>query len=50
MLLEYKLDWIKIVDFLLIAKFWAFLLFFIHPLSILTFLFQAHFLKSHCKF
>ena len=23
MLLEYHLDWIKIVDFLLIAKFWA---------------------------
>ena len=23
MLLEYQLDWIKIVDFLLIAKFWA---------------------------
>ena len=22
MLLEYQLDWIKIVDFLLIAKFW----------------------------
>ena len=23
MLLEYQLDWIKIVDFLLIANFWA---------------------------
>ena len=23
MLLEYQLDWIKIVDFLLIAKIWA---------------------------
>ena len=23
MLLEYQLDWIKIMDFLLIAKFWA---------------------------
>ena len=32
MLLEYQLDWIKIVDFLLIAKFWACVLFFVHPL------------------
>ena len=28
---KYQLDWIKIVDFLLIAKFWAFLLFFETP-------------------
>ena len=32
MLLVYQLDWIKIVDFLLIAKFWACVLFFVHPL------------------
>ena len=33
MLLEYQLDWIKIVDFLLMAKFWASLLFFDSPSS-----------------
>ena len=33
MLLEYQLDQIKIVDFLLLAKFWACLLFFAHPLN-----------------
>ena len=32
MLLEYFLDWIKIVDFLLVAKFWTRKLFFTHPL------------------
>ena len=31
MLLEYQLDWIKIVDFLLMAKFSAGLLFFASP-------------------
>ena len=31
MLLKYQLDWIKIVDFLLMAKFWAILLFFCSP-------------------
>ena len=31
-MLEYKLDWIKIVDFSLETKFWACLLFFTHPL------------------
>ena len=31
MLLEYQPDWIKIVDFLLIAKFWAILLLFGPP-------------------
>ena len=31
MLLVYQLDWIKIVDFLLIAKFWACVLFFCSP-------------------
>ena len=29
---EYRPDQIKIVDFLLLAKFWACLLFFPHPL------------------
>ena len=33
MLLEYQLDWIKIVDFLLIAKFWASLKFACTPSS-----------------
>ena len=32
MLLEFQLDWIKIVDFLLVAKFKACLLFFTHTL------------------
>ena len=31
-MLEYRPDQIKIVDFLLLAKFWACLLFFPHPL------------------
>ena len=31
-MLEYGPDQIKIVDFLLLAKFWACLLFFAHPL------------------
>ena len=31
MLLEFQLDWIKIVDFLLIAKFWASPLCFLSP-------------------
>ena len=31
MLLEFQLDWIKIVDLLLVTKFWACLLFFTHP-------------------
>ena len=30
-MLEYQLDQIKIVDFLLLAKFWACLLFFLSP-------------------
>ena len=38
MLLEYQLDWIKIVDFLLIAKFWASLKFACTP-SILFMIF-----------
>ena len=32
-MLEYRVDQIKIVDFLLLAKFWACLLFFPHPLE-----------------
>ena len=34
MLLKYGLDWIKIVDFSSIAKFWACALFYVHPLAI----------------
>ena len=34
MLLEFQLDWIKIVDFLLVAKFKACLLFFTHTLYV----------------
>ena len=33
-MLEYQLDQIKIGDFLLLAKFWACLLFFNHPLHV----------------
>ena len=37
MLLEYLLDWIKIVDFLLIANFWASLLIFWAPSTYFVF-------------
>ena len=38
MLLEYQLDWIKIVDFLLIAKIWASPKFAYSPSRRITFL------------
>ena len=36
-MLEYQLDQIDIVDFLLLAKFWACALFFTHPLVLGSF-------------
>ena len=44
MLLEYQLDQIKVVDFLLIAKFLARELFFTHPL------FQKYLICYSCTF
>ena len=39
-MLEYQLDQIKIVDFLLLAKFWACLLFFLPPSKLIFYFYN----------